>query len=1009
MTGRRYPRSRVGGPFAREGERHETEPPERSLDGFSRRRFLTLLAASATLAAGPSCSRPERRSIVPYTKKPGDVVPGVANHYASTFQEGSSAWSVLVRTREGRPIHVEGNDRHPHFAGKTHLRAIADVLRLYDPDRLRYPLVAGKRASWTEADGHVLRALAAAAASSAPVLLATGAVVSPTRRAVIDELRSRVPGLVHVAVEPLAAPGALDAAEACFGEAILPRLRFDLADVLLALESDFLGAEAVAPVAIREFVSRRRVAQRGDTMNRLWVCEGGMSVTGGNADHRLRIRPSDCAPLAFALARVLHERHGIALPAGLSPRTLEAFDLDRMADRLRAPRERLGALAADLARAGRASLVVAGECLASEAHVACILLNVMLGGEGHTVETARAPAVARGGTSAVPKGAIAAIGGLAEFEAVLRQHAGRRFAVAVLWGTNPSYWMATSAAWRTVTSSAPVKVGIGIHLDETALDCTVVLPENHWLESWGDYEVSSGLTSLQQPAIATLYDTRQGEEILLGWARSLGSTAPASYHEYLRARWRSEVYPAASPVPFESFWNAVLCDGFLERSVAGRPARVLRADAVATAAASAARAASRSGFELCLHAATGVRDGRYANNGWLQELPDPMTRATWGNPASISPADAGRLGLSNGDSIRIEAGGRSIVVPVFVQPGQAEGVVSLALGYGRRTGGVAQGIGVDAWPLVGPGTGELASPFLVQARVAAAAGRSDLSLGQVHQTQHGRDIVRTLTLAEYAKRGFARPARELATLFPPQEHPEHKWGMAIDLTACVGCGACVVACQSENNVAVVGPEQVRRGRAMHWIRIDRYYEGPTDDPSTLHQPMLCQQCDDAPCETVCPVNATTHSPDGLNQMAYNRCVGTRYCANNCPYKVRRFNFFEYTASTTAPASLAFNPEVTVRPRGVMEKCTFCIQRIQDARERAKLERRPLRDGEIVPACAAACPARAIVFGDLKDPSSEVSRLAASDRGYRALEEIGIRPSVTYLARLTNPVVGGGGA
>ena len=400
----------------------------------------------------------------------------------------------------------------------------------------------------------------------------------------------------------------------------------------------------------------------------------------------------------------------------------------------------------------------------------------------------------------------------------------------------------------------------------------------------------------------------------------------------------------------------------------------------------------------------GVFDGRYANNGWIQEWPDPVGKTTWGNPLAVSVADARRLALADGDLVELSAGGVRLTVPVALQPGQAPGVLALALGYGRASGRVARGVGVNAYPLADPATPGLRAGVAL----ARAGGRRDLPITQGHHRMEGRDLVHSFSLAEYAREAARhRPAGNPASLYPDQAFPEHKWGMAIDLSSCVGCGACVLACQSENNIPVVGPEQVLRGREMHWIRIDRYYEGEPDNPRVVQQPMLCQHCDDAPCENVCPVNATNHSPDGLNQMIYNRCVGTRYCANNCPYKVRRFNFLEYTAYQREPASLAFNPEVTVRPRGVMEKCTFCTQRIEDARLRAKAGQRKVLDGEIVPACAAACPAQAIVFGDLKDPLSQVSRLAASDRGHKVLEELGTRPAITYLANLRNPATEGG--
>ncbi|MBN2337150.1 MAG: 4Fe-4S dicluster domain-containing protein, partial [Acidobacteria bacterium] len=411
-------------------------------------------------------------------------------------------------------------------------------------------------------------------------------------------------------------------------------------------------------------------------------------------------------------------------------------------------------------------------------------------------------------------------------------------------------------------------------------------------------------------------------------------------------------------------------------------------------------------LELVLSPGTGVYDGRYGNNGWLQELPDPVTKVTWGNPLLLSPEDADRLRLEEGALVELSAGGAALEAPVIVQPGQAPGVASIALGYGRRTGSVAAGIGVNAFRLADSRSG---SPCLVPGIRILPAGkgkRGAVVRRQTHPRMEPRRPVQSWTLAEFAagagRAGHHPEAHATASLIPKRDYPGQKWGMAIDLSACVGCSACVVACQSENNVPVVGPEQVALGRDMQWLRVDRYYQGDPKAPRVLHQPMLCQQCENAPCEIVCPVNATTHSPDGLNQMAYNRCVGTRYCSNNCPFKVRRFNFFDYTSMKREPETLVHNPEVTVRPRGVMEKCTFCVQRIQEAKQRAKGEGRPLADGDILPACAAACPASAIVFGDLNDPASRVSRLAASERGYHLLEDLGIGPKVTYLADLVNP-------
>jgi len=481
-----------------------------------------------------------------------------------------------------------------------------------------------------------------------------------------------------------------------------------------------------------------------------------------------------------------------------------------------------------------------------------------------------------------------------------------------------------------------------------------------------------------------------------------------SYLDYLKSRWQSDVFPAGSPVPFEAFWNAALHDGGVRREPRQPPPLVPNAAALKDAIREASGPEASGELELVLSPAYGVYDGRYANNGWLIELPDPVTKSDWGNPVLLSISDAERLGLKQEDVVRISSGNATVEAPVIVQPGQSPGVAALALGYGRRTGSVAVEVGVNAYPLIDVSS---KSPHLLtEVKISRSGERRKIPKTQVHDRMEGRQPARSLTLADYSHKGHQGEKHEkqephhTASLIPELNFQQYKWGMAIDLSVCTGCSACVVACQSENNVPVVGPERILEGRHMQWIRIDRYYEGDPRSPSVLHQPMLCQHCDNAPCEIVCPVNATTHSPDGLNQMAYNRCVGTRYCSNNCPFKVRRFNFFDYTSMKKEPENLVYNPEVTVRPRGVMEKCTFCVQRIQDARQIANSESREVRDGEIQPACAAACPAGAIVFGDLNDPESRVAKTTKMDRHYRLLEELGIKPSVTYLADISNPAI-----
>jgi molybdopterin-containing oxidoreductase family iron-sulfur binding subunit len=953
-------------------------------DGVSRRRFLALFGASAALATGSGCGPAKNRAaIVPYTKKQEEIVPGIADFYASTFQEGEVAYPVLVKAREGRPIHIEGNDEHPLYQGKTSFRATADLLGLYDPDRLRGPQSNGRPCTWKEAIAELARGLKEARG----IALVTPALLSPSRKVLLARLAEALPGLRHVQWESAADHAGRKAEHAMFGEIRLPRYAFDKARVILALEADFLGTLGDTVSAIAGFASMRRPASFAGTMNRLYVLEGGMSLTGSKADVRMPMRPSALARIAWGLVRAVHLKGGRPLPAGLELSALDAFALERLPEAKPFSAE-LDALVKDLCAVGDKALVLAGPAASVEAHTACNLLNHMLGAEGSTVLGEQpAPALASPG----------------DFKELVDDMAAGRIAAALFWDVNPAYDFASSddgdGAWRAAVAKVPLRVRLGLLPDEIATTCNLVLPVNHWLESWNDFETSPDVLTLQQPIVAPLYDTLQGEDVLLRCLAELGQPRGATYLDFLKQRWQDEVWPKGSPIAFARFWNACLHDGLFRCKSAPLAARKLSGEACASAAANAAKTPTGN-FELVLDVDPRLYDGRYANNGWLQELPDPITKTSWGNPLSMSPADADRLHLKNGDLVTL---GKGTPVPILRQPGQADGVLRLTMGHGRWQGSVASGVGARAWTLAP----EVGARVVTVAAVGPTGGRQELALSQDHDTKDGRDIARLWSLAEYARRPQHELEREeMPSLYDKQEQKGPRWGMAIDLSSCVGCGGCVVACQSENNIPVVGPEQVRKGRAMHWIRIDRYYDGGENSaagsPNVVHEPMLCQHCDSAPCETVCPVQATNHGADGINQMAYNRCVGTRYCANNCPYKVRRFNYLDFTGETPESMQLAFNPEVTVRPRGVMEKCTFCVQRIRNADQVAKREGRPLRDKDVVPACGAACPASAIVFGDISDPNSEVSKLSRSNRGFHVLEELGTKPAVTYLAALKNP-------
>jgi molybdopterin-containing oxidoreductase family iron-sulfur binding subunit len=940
-------------------------PPQ---GGFSRRDFFGLVGAAAAVAATVACDRKGQGTVVPYTRRPVEVVPGVANYYASAHQEGRRVYPVLVKTREGRPIHITGNDEHPGVKGKTSPRTMADVLRLYDPDRLRAPKAEGRTLGWAEAESRLQGALKAAKASGKPVLLISGAVASPTRKALLAEVKKALPTLEHLAYEPAAGDAAEEAAKASFGQSIevLPRLA--RAKVILSLGADFLSGED--PEAQAAWAAQRRLKDAHDAINRLWVLEGPLTLTGTNADVRVPVSPSRLGTMAYALAKELAAQ-GLPLPAGTDLSAIPAGVPAEFEGNTRL----WSNLVKDLQHAGRNAAVLCGAQMPVEVHQAAHLLNALLASDAVAVQTTEPLATVR------------------ELDAAVQGMAAGRYAAAIFWDVNPAYTFPRAADWKAAVAKVPYRVWIGQVEDETALGCHLVLPENHWLESWGDF-TTTGAAVLQQPTIGTLYDTRQGEDVLLGALRALGTAAPDSYHAYLQARWKKDVLVGTT-------FEQALHDGLVKvEAKAAAPAFKGGSVAAATKRAVEPRA---DGLELVLFPGFATHDGRHANNSWLQETPDPITKMTWDNPVSVSVQDAQALGIQEGDLVTLSVDGATLSLPAVLQPGQAKGVLALALGYGRTTGGVAKGMGVDAFPLMS--TDPANANVRQGVRLIRAGGRRELSRTQSHHRMEGRDLVRSLTLEAFAHdpQGHHH-APELVSLYEEQRFPDHKWGMVIDLAACSGCSACIVACQSENNVPVVGPEQVARGREMHWIRIDRYYEGELENPKVVHQPMLCQHCDSAPCENVCPVNATNHSNEGLNQMAYNRCVGTRYCANNCPYKVRRFNFLEYTAYKTEPEILVNNPEVTVRPRGVMEKCSFCVQRINDVKIRAKGNGRAILDGEITTACMAGCPSDAIVFGDLKDPKSKVAQLAAASRAYKVLEEIGAKPAITYLADLKNPPV-----
>jgi MoCo/4Fe-4S cofactor protein with predicted Tat translocation signal len=950
----------------------------------SRRDFLALMGFTLASAGLTGCRAPVQNAI-PLLVGSDQIVPGVSNWYATTCRGCASSCSLLVKQRDGRPIKIEGNAESTLFGGGTCATGQATVLSLYDDERLRVPLWHGQPARWEEIDQLVPAALQEADNSKRDIVLLSGTITSPSTRAILAEWRGRYPRFQHVEYDAISLSAIRAANQQSFGRAVIPHYAFDKARVIVGLEADFLGTW-LSPV---EFARQYAANRKPEGTPALHIqFESGMSVTGSNADLRVAVPPSQLGLVAVGLLRRIAHKAGLGeITPAQEP--LEAGKLDAVAEELWKHRGE--------------SLVVSGSNDVA-VQVAVNAINAALGNIGKTIDLAH-PSLQRSGDDSV-------MAGLVE-----KMNRGEVHTLFML-GVNPAFDYCDPDRFLSGLEKVALSVSFSDRRDETSSHAHAVCPDHHFLEAWGDAEPVESHFSLAQPLIAPLFDTRAAQESLLRW---LGHEQP-DYYAYLREHWQKSLYPrqqtAHTP---ESFWERSLQDGvFSALPGAAVPPAKFHGDWKAAAAAilaeqqkSQSAPAADHGedhYELHFYESVALRDGRHANNPWLLELPDPISKVTWGNYAAVSPALAKKLDLSDGAVVRLKSERGQIEIPVVVQPGQEQGTISVALGFGRRqVGRAGQNVGVNAFPLTQMENGQ--RRFSAKNIRIEKTGRTEkLASTQTHFSMEGRPIVLETSLEELHKEAEAAGAEALPTLWAERPHGEHAWGMAIDMNACTGCSACVVACQAENNVPVVGRDQIERIRIMHWIRIDRYYSGPEDDPVAVHQPMMCQHCQNAPCETVCPVLATSTSSEGLNQQVYNRCIGTRYCANNCPYKVRRFNWYNYTENPQFDFNMenplgrmVLNPDVAVRSRGVMEKCSLCVQRIQLAKNIALQGKRELADGDIQTACQQACPAQAIVFGDLKDPNSRVSQLQRSRRNYQVLDELGTRPNVGYLKKVRNPL------
>lgn len=974
----------------------------------SRRNFIQLMGASLALAGLTSCRRPEKH-LVPFSKGVEWSIPGKALFFATSMPTRRGTVPLVVATHDGRPTKVEGNPLHPAVKGASDTWAQTSILDLYDPERASSFKRGGAYSSEADFDKALQEILSKAGDGSGLALLVE-ANHSPTRERLRQVIEKKFPKALWCQYDAALNPAAREASETAFGEGMMAVPVLEKADIILSLDADFLSCTEGTIKAAKQFSARRKVTD-GNQMNRLYVVENRYTVTGGIADHRLRVPASQIGAFAAALA------------AQIGAATNDAA-LNDLVKTLRPGAVQFTArwveeCAADLLTAKGRSLVLVGDRQPAAVQMLGYAINAALGNLGQTLVGRK--------TSVRPAKT------LAELALAIGQN---QVSTLFILGGNPVYDAPSDLGWGALQAKVAHVIRLSHHEDETSKQSHWQVPAAHFLESWGDGIASDGSYVSTQPMILPLFGGWSELDLLARIAGQPKPTGPELVQETFRQ------IAGGGAADFVGSWAKFLREGFLQGS-APQPANLAYNASGALEAIGenfSLPVLTESSFEIVIIPDAKVDDGRYSNNGWLQELPDPITKLTWDNAAWISPASAKKLGVKNGDVVKIEVEGRSIEIPVLEAPGHADNSLTIPLGYGRSiVGRVGQGTGVNAYPLR-----TSANPyFIVGASVRPVGRKHPLAVTQEHWALEGRgaDLTREATLEKYQQVAAAPAGSNDAQYFQkmgmdshipknfslyanPELENQHQWGMAIDLNTCIGCSSCMVACQAENNIPIVGKEQVINGREMHWLRMDRYFastEDETADPEMLSQPMMCQHCENAPCETVCPVNATVHSDDGLNVMAYNRCIGTRYCANNCPFKVRRFNFFDYQQrdinklytwnlisekGKAETLKMAQNPNVTVRMRGVMEKCTFCVQRIQEAKIAAKVQARDSANVQIpadsfTVACAQACAADAIVFGDINNPESRVSKLRKSERGYRLLEYLNVASRISYLARIRN--------
>lgn len=984
----------------------------------SRRDFLKMMGFGIAAVSLAACETPIKKAI-PYVRKPVAVDPSIANYYASTYVSGSDYASILVKTREGRPIKIEGNKLSAVTGGGTSSQIEASILSLYDKQRLQNPLIKGETATWSDLDNAISVELKSAKST---VYLVSNTIASPSTKKAIQKLQSAYPLIKWVQYDQVSADAIAFATEKAFGVRVIPSHDYSKAKTIVSFADDFLGNAPNSSKNNKSFAASRKLGNGKNSMSRLYVFESNLSLTGANADYRIPVKASEQANYLKSVYNGL-----VAKQSGSSVSIVDGID------------PLVTKVVQDLWDARGESIVSSG-INDRDSQLIVVAINHLLGNYGKTISIAG--------------GLLTRQGNDGEVKSMIDDLSSGNASGLLFYNCNPVYDHPMGSKIADSISKVKFSVSTADRIDETASLVSYQAPDHHFLESWGDAEVVAGSFSLTQPTISNIFNTRQAQDSFLAWAN-----AGINYYDFVRENWNNGSFTEVKSLfySFDEFWNKCLHDGVYESTnKKGEPSIV--ADALGSLNTTVNTSSKSDALELVLYTKNSVGVGIQGNNPWLQEMPDPISKACWDNYLTVSPKQAEEWGIQIGDMstqlVNLTVAGQTIKVPALPQPGQKYGTVGLALGYGRtKAGKVADGLGVNAYPFIAFMNNTL-QYHSVGVTVQNTGESYRIAQTQTTQTYMGREtVIQESILSKYqddpqagryfpriaTSEGFKKPYA--VSLWKGHEYANHHWGLVVDLNSCTGCGACTVACQVENNVPVVGKQEVLNRREMHWIRIDRYYsfseeevgnatgvvdklsrmEKASENPEVVFQPMMCQHCNNAPCETVCPVAATTHSSEGLNQMTYNRCIGTRYCANNCPYKVRRFNWFKYHDNDQFGENLAMNndlgkmvlnPDVTVRARGVIEKCSFCVQRIQSGKLEAKKDGRRPVDGEIVSACAASCPSEALVFGDMKDPESRISKLlqlessgkgveSKEPRAYHVLEEIRVMPNVWYLTKIRN--------